>query len=125
MSKLIIQGGKPICGIHVVPGNKNAALPMLAAALLATEPVTLENLPNIADVRVMVEGLRALGARVTGDVAEHRLTVDARRLRADPVVPAEICSPIRTSFLFAAPMLVRRGRIRLRAAPAAAAWTRT
>lgn len=117
MSKLIIQGGKPISGTHVVPGNKNAALPMLAAALLATEPVTLENLPNIADVRVMVEGLRALGAKVTGDVAEHRLTVDARRLRADPVVPAEICSPIRTSFLFAAPMLVRRGRIRLRAAP--------
>lgn len=117
MSKLIIQGGKPISGTHVVPGNKNAALPMLAAALLATEPVTLENLPNIADVRVMVEGLRVLGAKVTGNVSEHRLTVDARHLRADPVIPAEICSPIRTSFLFAAPMLARKGRIRLRAAP--------
>ncbi len=117
MSKLIIQGGKPIGGTHVVPGNKNAALPMLAAALLASEPVTLENLPDIADVRMMAEGLRALGAKVSGDLAEHRLTVDARRLRADPTVPAGICSRIRTSFLFAAPMLVRRGRIRLCAAP--------
>lgn len=117
MSKLIIQGGKPIGGTHVVPGNKNAALPMLAAALLASEPVTLENLPNIADVRVMADGLRALGAKVSGDLAEHRLTIDARRLKADPVLPADVCSRIRTSFLFAAPMLTRKGRIRLRAAP--------
>lgn len=117
MSKLIIQGGKPIGGTHVVPGNKNAALPMLAAALLASEPVTLENLPDIADVRVMAEGLRVLGAKVTGDLSKHRLTVDARRLRADPVVPEDICSRIRTSFLFVAPMLTRRRRIRLRAAP--------
>ncbi len=117
MSRLIIKGGKPISGTHRVPGNKNAALPMLAATLLATEPVTLENLPNIADVRVMVEGLRTLGAKVTGDLVEHRLTIDARRLRADPMVPSEICSRIRTSFLFAAPMLARKGRIRLCAAP--------
>lgn len=117
MSKLIIQGGKPISGTHTVPGNKNAALPMLAAALLASEPVTLENLPDIADVRVMADGLRALGAKVSGNLSEHRLTVDARRLKADPVVPAEICSRIRTSFLFAAPILIRKGRIRLCAAP--------
>ncbi len=117
MSKLIIQGGKPISGIHQVPGNKNAALPMLAATLLAAEPVTLTNLPDIADVHVMAEGLQALGARVTADWPSHTLTVDPRRLKADPVLPAEICSRIRTSFLFAAPMLVRKGKIRLCAAP--------
>ena len=101
MSKLVIRGGKPLSGRHVAPGNKNAALPMLAAALLADGPVTLDNLPDIADVRVMAEGLRALGARVEGDLAAHTLTIDPTRLRADPDVPAAICTKIRTSFLFA------------------------
>ena len=117
MSKLIIRGGKPLSGHHVVPGNKNAALPMLAATLLADEPVTLTNLPDIADVRVMADGLAALGAKVSGSLAEHTLTVDPRRLRADPVLPADICTRIRTSFLFVGPMLARKGRIRLRGAP--------
>ena len=117
MSKLIIRGGKPLSGHHVVPGNKNAALPMLAATLLADEPVTLTNLPDIADVRVMADGLAALGAKVSGSLAEHILTVDPRRLRADPVLPADICTRIRTSFLFVGPMLARKGRIRLRGAP--------
>ena len=117
MSKLVIRGGKPLSGRHVAPGNKNAALPMLAAALLADGPVTLDNLPDIADVRVMAEGLRALGARVEGDLAAHTLTIDPTRLRADPDVPAAICAKIRTSFLFAGPMLARARRIRLRGAP--------
>ena len=117
MSKLIIRGGKPLSGHHIVPGNKNASLPMLAATLLADGPVTLTNLPNIADVRVMADGLVALGAKVTGSIAEHTLTVDPRRLRADPVLPADICTRIRTSFLFVGPLLARKGRIRLRGAP--------
>lgn len=117
MSTLVIRGGNPISGIHVVPGNKNAALPMLAAALLATEPVTLTNLPHIADVCVMIEGLRALGAKVTYDSKAHTAYIDARRLRKEAEIPAEICSKIRTSFLFVAPALARQGKIRLRAAP--------
>ena len=117
MSKLIIRGGRPIGGVHHVPGNKNAALPMLAAALMTREPVTLENLPDIRDVRVMVEGLTELGVKVEGRVADHRITVCAARLKADATVSASVCSRIRTSFLFAAPMLGRKGRIRLCAAP--------
>lgn len=117
MSKLIIRGGRPIGGVHHVPGNKNAALPMLAAALLTREPVTLENLPDIRDVRVMVEGLKELGVKVEGSVADHRITVCAARLKADATVSVSVCSRIRTSFLFAAPMLGRKGRIRLCAAP--------
>lgn len=117
MSKLIIRGGRPIGGVHHVPGNKNAALPMLAAALMTREPVTLENLPDIRDVRVMVEGLKELGVKVEGSVADHRITVCAARLKADATVSASVCSRIRTSFLFAAPMLGRKGRIRLCAAP--------
>lgn len=118
MSRLIIQGGKAISGVHVVPGNKNAALPMLAATLLASEPVTLENVPDIADVRVMLEGLRELGAKVEEDLSEtHRVRVDARRLRAMPELSEATCARIRTSILFAGPLLARKGRIRLRAAP--------
>lgn len=117
MSKLIIRGGRPIGGVHHVPGNKNAALPMLAAALLTREPVTLENLPDIRDVRVMVEGLKELGVKVEGSVADHRITVCAARPKADATVSVSVCSRIRTSFLFAAPMLGRKGRIRLCAAP--------
>lgn len=117
MSRLIIQGGKPLTGVHAVPGNKNAALPMLAAALLTAEPVTLQNLPNIADVRVMLKGLQELGVKVTGSPETHEVTLNASRLRADPEVSSEICSKIRTSFLFVGPMLARKGRIRLHAAP--------
>ena len=118
MSKLIIQGGAPISGAHVVPGNKNAALPMLAATLLASEPVTLENVPNIADVRVMIEGLQELGARVEADLAgSHTVTVDPSRLKAMPELSAATCARIRTSILFAGPLLARKGLLRLRAAP--------
>ena len=117
MSTLVIRGGKPLSGRHIAPGNKNAALPMLAATLLADAPVTLDNLPNITDVRVMADGLRALGAKVTGDLASHTLTIDPTRLRLAATVPAEICTRIRTSFLFAGPMLARMGHIRLRGAP--------
>ena len=118
MSRFVIQGGRPLSGTHLVPGNKNAALPMLAASLLSSsEPVILENLPNIADVRVMIEGLKTLGVVVSGSIENHRITLDARRLRATPVVPETICSKIRTSFLFVGPMLARKRAITLRSAP--------
>ena len=118
MSKLIIEGGTPLNGTHLVPGNKNAALPMLAATLMASAPVTLENLPNIADVRNMVKGLQELGAKVTGDLPnEHRLTIDPRKLRSKCALSREICASIRTSFLFAAPMLAVKGHIHLGSAP--------
>ena len=54
MARLIIHGGARLSGTHRAPGNKNAALPMLAAALLTDEPVTLENLPLIQDVRTTI-----------------------------------------------------------------------
>ena len=75
MSRFIIYGGNPISGIHQVPGNKNAALPMLAATLLADAPVTLENVPDIIDVHRMIDGLKALGATVEGSPQEHRVTL--------------------------------------------------
>ena len=64
MSHLIIQGRRTVSGTHRVSGNKNAALPMIAASLLTAEPVTLANVPDISDVRVMLEALKAFGSRV-------------------------------------------------------------
>ena len=86
MSKLIIRGGKPLSGHHIVPGNKNAALPMLAATLLADGPVTLTNLPNIADVRVMADGLVALRDAPAACADVPFLRVEARRDAVDEVL---------------------------------------
>ena len=68
MSKLVIQGGKTISGTHAVSGNKNAALPMIAAALLSSEPVVLTNVPEIADVAIMLEAAKSFGAKVVRDL---------------------------------------------------------
>jgi len=62
VEKFIIEGGKPICGTVVPSGNKNAALPILAATLLSDQPITLHNLPNIGDVQTMLSLLEDLGA---------------------------------------------------------------
>ena len=80
MSRFVIKGGRPVSGVHRVPGNKNAALPMLAASLLTAEPVTLSNLPLIADVRTMLELLSDMGAEV-------ELNAETRTVR--------ICAPER------------------------------
>ena len=112
MAALVIQGGKTISGTHRVSGNKNAALPMIAAALLTREAVTLENVPEIADVASMLEAAKSFGAKVTRDLAAGSVTVVAAKLksaRIDPVLAAKI----RTSFLFAGPLLARLGRASL------------
>ena len=101
MSQLIIKGGKTLSGTHATPGNKNAALPMLTAALLTDEPVVLENLPLIRDVFTTVELLRALGAEAEIDEAAHRVTICARNL----------ASPVLDPILFAGPLLARLGKV--------------
>lgn len=107
MSRLIIEGGRTIAGTHRVSGNKNAALPMIAAALLTPEPVVLTNLPDIADVATMLEAARTLGVRVerSGD----RVTLIAAKLKSARISP-ELAARLRTSFLFAGPLLARLGR---------------
>ena len=112
MSRLVIQGGRTLGGVHTVSGNKNAALPMIAAALLTAEPVTLSNVPDIADVAVMLEAARTFGAKVTRDVAAGTVTIVTARLRRAKI-PAELAAKLRTSFLFAGPLLARGGRASL------------
>lgn len=112
MSKLIIEGGKPVSGTHRVSGNKNAALPMIAAALLADEPVTVTNLPDIEDVVSMLEAAESFGAEVVRDRKGAAVTITARRLKS-AAVTAELAAKIRASFLFAGPLLARLGRASL------------
>jgi UDP-N-acetylglucosamine 1-carboxyvinyltransferase len=106
MQSLRIEGGAPIRGEVVIGGNKNAALPMIAATLLTDEEVVLHNLPDILDVRSMLEIAAALGAEV--DFHDHTLKIRCRNLTGT-TVPRELCSKNRTSILFAAPLLARGG----------------
>ena len=112
MSRLLIQGGRSVSGVHAVSGNKNAALPMIAATLLTSEPVTLENVPDIADVAAMFEAAKSFGAKVTRDVKAGTATVVTPKLKTAIIRP-ELAAKIRTSFLFAGPLLSRCGRASL------------
>lgn len=112
MGRFEITGKKVVSGVHRVLGNKNAALPMIAAALLTSEPVTLENVPDIADMVSMLECARSFGASVVRKPHSSTVTIRAEKLktaRLDPVLAAKI----RTSVLFAGPLLARKGRVSL------------
>ena len=109
---LIIRGKRVVTGTHRVSGNKNAALPMIAAALLTSEPVTLTNLPDIADVAQMLEVAKSFGVKVVRDVKADVVTLTAAKVRTARI-PADLAAKIRTSFLFAGPLLARLGRVSL------------
>ncbi len=111
MYQYIIEGGHPVKGTVRASGNKNAALPCIAAALMASEPVTLRNIPEIEDVSVMLDICRALGAGV------ERLDKNAWRIDAKGVagadVPGALSAKVRASILFAGPLLARFGKVSL------------
>ena len=109
---MAVRGKKAIGGTHRVAGNKNAALPMIAAAILTSDPVTLENVPDIADVSTMLEAAECLGATVSRDRAAGTVTICTPRVRSARIAPA-LAARIRTSFLFAGPLLARTGRASL------------
>jgi len=111
MSQLIIEGGHKLQGTITAGGNKNAALKLLPACLLTDEPVTLHNIPNIADVRTEINILKDLGVEI------KQLGPGSYRIQAAEVtktdIDSELASQIRASFVFSGPMLARMGRIRL------------
>src|ERR671935_864276 len=104
----VIDGGQPLNGRVTAAGNKNGALPILAACLLATEPVVLRNVPRIRDVETMIALIGDLGAEIewTGD---NEVRVHASELTSHEL-DAELASRIRASFLLAGPLLARLGR---------------
>ena len=112
MSSLTINGRRKITGTHRVSGNKNAALPMIAASLLASEPVTITNLPDIDDVALMLAVAKNFGVKVAHSPKDGSATLTAERLRTAKIDPA-LAAKIRTSFLFAGPLLARLGRVSL------------
>ena len=111
LSSFIIDGGRPLAGEITVAGNKNAALPMLAATLLSDQPVVLTNVPDIHDVRTMRAALADLGSTIT-DTGPGQVTFHAANLRSTAPAP-EICRKMRASFVLAGPLLARAGRAEL------------
>jgi UDP-N-acetylglucosamine 1-carboxyvinyltransferase len=108
MAKFIIRGQHRLSGAYRPVGNKNAVLPMLAAAVLTDEPVTLHNVPDIVDVNVMLELLTALGVAV--EQKDHTVTLCAAGLRSRRL-DRELCTRVRSSILLAGPMAARHGRV--------------
>jgi UDP-N-acetylglucosamine 1-carboxyvinyltransferase len=111
MEKFVITGGVPISGTVVPSGNKNAALPILAATLLTDKPVTLHNLPNIGDVQTMLTLLEKLGVMVWRH-DNHSATVHAAEITSTCPDP-DLFSEIRGSLTLLGPMLARAGRVSL------------
>ncbi|HVG68128.1 MAG TPA: UDP-N-acetylglucosamine 1-carboxyvinyltransferase [Gaiellales bacterium] len=107
VESFLIEGGTPLSGTVRPAGNKNAALPILAACLLTADPVTLENVPRIRDVEEMIELIVALGVDVEW-LAQNTVRVWASDVASTKLDP-ELCERIRASILFAGPLLARFG----------------
>ncbi len=109
MEKFVIEGGQPLSGTIVPAGNKNAALPALAACLLTEEEVVLRNIPRIKDVEAMVGLLDGIGVRVEWR-EDNVVALNAADVRPHDV-DAELSELIRASFLLAGPLLARFGSV--------------
>src|ERR1051325_6167440 len=103
----VIEGGKPLSGRVQASGNKNGALPILAACLLTEEPVTLSNVPRIRDVEAMLGLLSSRGAE-TEWLGPNEVRVHAADVGYE--VDEQLASRIRASFLLTGPLLARHGR---------------
>ncbi|MGA1309146.1 MAG: UDP-N-acetylglucosamine 1-carboxyvinyltransferase [Gemmatimonadaceae bacterium] len=109
--QFIVEGGRRLSGTIRPAGNKNAALPILCAALLTDQPVTLENVPHIKDILSLVELIKQAGATAEW-TAPNTLVITANAVRGDTLDPA-LCTRIRGSILLAAPLLARAGEVHL------------
>ena len=107
----IVEGGHRLGGAIEPSGNKNAALPIIAAALLTEHPVTLENVPRIRDTETLVELIRSVGASAEWR-SGNKLAIHAKEIRAADLDPV-LCARIRASILLAGPLLARCGRAAL------------
>ena len=105
MSSFIVEGGHPLNGTIQPAGNKNAALPAIAATILSSEPVTLHNIPRILDVETLLEILVSLGAEVTWD-DDNIVTVNSSEV-VSAKIDKRLAERIRASLLLAGPLLAR------------------
>lgn len=109
--KFIVEGGRRLAGTIRPTGNKNAALPILCAALLTDQAVTLENVPRIRDIESLLQLIRQAGATAEW-TADNTLVITAKEVRGD-ALDAELCKRIRASILLAAPLLARAKSVTL------------
>ena len=111
MQKFVIEGGRPLSGTVVPAGNKNGALPALAASLLTEQEVVVRNVPRIGDVETMLALLERLGVRVEWR-EDHVVALQADKLTGSEV-DRSLSERIRASFLCAGPLLARLGRVQM------------
>jgi len=111
MDKLLIRGGKPLNGSIAMSGAKNAALPILCAALLSDEALVLDNLPRLQDIASMLKLLRQHGVEVSGE-QPGPVALRTPRLQSDEA-PYEIVKTMRASILVLGPLVARFGRARV------------
>jgi UDP-N-acetylglucosamine 1-carboxyvinyltransferase len=110
MEKFVIEGGTPLAGTILPAGNKNGALPILAACLLTEDEMVLRNVPRIRDVEAMTLLLEGLGARVNW-LGPGEVSIDTSGVSDACDVDPELAERIRASFLLAGPLLARFGRV--------------
>ena len=110
MDELVIDGGVPLSGVVTASGNKNSAFPLIAAALLTDQPVTLRNVPDISDVRAMLQIMEGLGVELD-QPERHTVTLRARTLRSAAPDPA-LLRRIRGALVLMGPLLARAGEAR-------------
>ncbi len=107
--RFVVTGGRPLAGTIRPAGNKNAALPVIAASLLSDGPVTLHNIPRIRDVETLLELIADLGAGVQWTAA-NSVVLDPRGVKSKALDPT-LCTRIRASILLAGPLLARFGKV--------------
>ena len=112
MEKLVIRGGNKLVGTVKISGAKNAVLPLIAATLLGTTPSTLEEVPNLEDVRTFAEVLKHLGVSVRYNKDTHQLFVDSTSITSCEA-PYELVRKMRASFLIMGPLLARYGHSKI------------
>jgi len=118
MDKFVIEGGTPLKGEIEISGSKNAALPIMAACLLAPGKYEIQNVPRLRDVRTMAHLMRVIGAKV--EIEDHTMVVDTSH--ADfPEAPYELVKTMRASIYVLGPLLGRFGRARV-SLPGGCAW---
>src|SRR5690348_1373159 len=111
MASLKVVGGRPLSGRIAVEGNKNSALPLIAACMLTDQPCQLTNVPRIRDVEVLLDIIEALGAKVEGKGTNH-LRIQCTTVNSDRPDP-KLVGRLRGSVLLLGPLLARRGSARL------------
>jgi UDP-N-acetylglucosamine 1-carboxyvinyltransferase len=111
MEQFVIEGGHPLSGTVTPSGNKNAALPALAATLLTDEAVVLKNVPRIGDILTVIEILKDIGVSIR-ETGENELTVCARGLEKTSL-RADLCRKVRGGFVLSGPLVARHGHARI------------